>query len=151
MCRILFVEHGRTIEQYVYRGETPEEPPRDGYIDNSGLRYVRTNWDAEITAATDDAIYTAEYHIFGYLINNRVYNGKSSDENGLPTATRRFTSQEVEHFRTKTRTEGEKAYAIETSYMSTYQIIERLSIKETGYGGNVWIGLEFGNVTFQVL
>lgn len=150
MCRILFVEHGRTIEQFVMRGDTPEEPPRDGYVDSSGLRYVRTNWDAAIAVATGDATYTAEYHIFGYLIGEKVYNGKASDANGVPTNTRKFTSQEVEHFRTKTRTDGGNAYAIDKNEMSTYQHIYHLTIKQTGYEGYIISAPEIGDVTFQV-
>lgn len=150
LCKITFILHdGRTVEQHIKKGETPTEPPRDGYTDD-GLRYVRTKWDTEITAASGDAIYTAVYNIFGYLRpGNKVYNGIGEDENGLPTSFGPWNTTNIEEFRTRTRTQGERAKAI--FWGGDYSDPYGLTIKASGYDGYFAYELMFGDVSFVVV
>lgn len=135
ICRIRFVMHGKTVEQWKIKGELPDEPLREGYIDDDGLCCVRTNWDTPIAPAAGDTNYTAEYHPFGFAQSIRVYNGKTPDENGLPTQTQHWTQTQLEAFRRKTRDEGVAGKAVWISEMRTYAHIGNLSIRAQGTEG----------------
>lgn len=151
--KIRFVMHDKAVELYVQPGETPKEPARDGYTDENGLFYVRTQWDAPIVPAVGDTTYTAEYHLFGYHgAYNRVYNGKAPNENGLPMQTQRFTQTQVEVIRQKKYREGEQAKAVRTSDMTSYTSIGGLNIRATGNEGTIMYppSTEIYDVTFMV-
>lgn len=154
MCRILFVEHGRTIERYVFRGDIPEEPERDGYEDTNGLWYVRTNWDAEITAANGDTTYTAEYHPFGYAVASGsvtyIYNGRTPNEHGVPRYTKAWTNETLEAFRERTRVDGERGKVVYRNDMTQYNRIYGLSIRATGTTGTLVDGMSLLDVDFKV-
>lgn len=141
--KVQYVMHEKTVTQYLSKGETPSEPPLDGYQD-SGLRYIRTGW------TQDGDVYTAVYNIFGFLLSgNKVYNGIGSDENGLPTSYRSWKKTNIEEFRTRTRTQGEQAKAIfwGNDYSDPYD----LYINATGYDGDILRGIEIGDVSFVVV
>lgn len=144
---VQYVLHSKTITQYISMNETPVEPPIDGYKDE-GLQYVRTGW------TQNGDVFTAVYNIFGYLrrINPtqvNVYNGVGEDENGLPTSFEPWNTTNIEEFRTRTRTQGERAKAI--YWGEDYSDPYRLSIKATGYNGVYSAGLEFADCVFVVV
>lgn len=141
--KVQYVMHEKTVTQYLSKGETPSEPPLDGYQD-SGLRYIRTGW------TQDGDVYTAVYNIFGYLRpGKKVYNGIGSDENGLPTSYRSWNTTNIEEFRTRTLTQGERAKAIFWGH--DYSVPYALFINATGYDGEIIRGIEIGDVSFVVV
>ena len=140
---VQYVLHSKTITQYISMNETPVEPPIDGYKDE-GLQYVRTGW------TQDGDVYTAIYNIFGYLRpGNKVYNGIGEDENGLPTSFVPWNTTNIEEFRTRTRSQGERAKAI--FWGGDYSDPYGLTIKDSGYDGYFSHGLMFGDVSFVMV